>query len=92
MRVCREPEVQVLDFCTQQMKLFPLLATAYAFCIVGNNLVDRHTRMMANIDCGRIEGLQEVSVVTNYFTRAFPNTVLYYPAFICCSIMPSWQA
>ncbi|KAM6176074.1 peroxisomal acyl-coenzyme A oxidase 1 [Erethizon dorsatum] len=59
-----EPEPQVLDFQTQQYKLFPLLATAYAFQFVGGYMKDTYYRINENIGQGDLSELPELHALT----------------------------
>nr|QFF91504.1 acyl-CoA oxidase 1 isoform 1 [Potamotrygon motoro] len=54
------PEPQILDYQTQQYKLFPLLATAYAFRFVGNFMRDMYQRITADINDGDYSQLPEL--------------------------------
>lgn len=56
----REPEPQILDYQTQQYKLFPLLATAYAFHFVGAYIKDTYQRISGDISTGDLSELPEV--------------------------------
>lgn len=56
----REPEPQILDYQTQQYKLFPLLATAYAFHFVGAYIKDTYHRISGDISTGDLSELPEV--------------------------------
>lgn len=56
----REPEPQILDYQTQQYKLFPLLATAYAFHFVGAYIKDTYRRISGDINDGDLSELPEV--------------------------------
>lgn len=56
----REPEPQILDYQTQQYKLFPLLATAYAFHFVGAYIKDTYRRISGDISTGDLSELPEV--------------------------------
>lgn len=56
----REPEPQILDYQTQQYKLFPLLATAYAFHFVGAYIKDTYHRISGDIHEGDLSELPEV--------------------------------
>ncbi|XDV36026.1 hypothetical protein PO909_005878 [Leuciscus waleckii] len=47
-----EPEPQILDYQTQQYKLFPLLATAYAFHFVGQYMSKTYHRISGDINQG----------------------------------------
>lgn len=55
-----EPEPQILDFQTQQYKLFPLLATAYAFHFVGQYIKETYLRINESIGQGDLSELPEV--------------------------------
>lgn len=59
---CREPEPQILDFQTQQYKLFPLLATAYAFQFVGQYMSQTYHRITGDIQQGNLSELPEVNL------------------------------
>lgn len=56
----REPEPQILDYQTQQYKLFPLLATAYAFTFVGQYMDQTYQRITGDINQGDFSELPEV--------------------------------
>ena len=56
----REPEPQILDYQTQQYKLFPLLATAYAFTFVGQYMKQTYHRISGDIHEGDFSELPEV--------------------------------
>lgn len=56
----REPEPQILDYQTQQYKLFPLLATAYAFHFVGAYIKNTYQRISGDISDGDLSELPEV--------------------------------
>ncbi|KAM4664617.1 peroxisomal acyl-coenzyme A oxidase 1 isoform 1-T1 [Discoglossus pictus] len=55
-----EPEPQILDFQTQQYKLFPLLATAYAFNFVGSYMSTTYHRITGDIQQGDLSELPEL--------------------------------
>lgn len=59
-----EPEPQVLDFQTQQYKLFPILATAYAFQFVGSYMKDTYHRINESIGQGDLSELPELHALT----------------------------
>ncbi|KAM8797094.1 peroxisomal acyl-coenzyme A oxidase 1 isoform 2-T2 [Eudromia elegans] len=59
-----EPEPQILDYQTQQYKLFPLLATAYAFHFVGTYIKDTYRRISADIIDGDLSELPELHALT----------------------------
>lgn len=56
----REPEPQILDYQTQQYKLFPLLATAYAFTFVGQYMRQTYHRITEDINQGDFSEMPEV--------------------------------
>lgn len=66
-----EPEPQILDFQTQQYKLFPLLATAYAFQFVGAYVKETYHRINEGIGQGDLSELPEVCVFS--FTCGLPS-------------------
>ncbi|XP_070595973.1 peroxisomal acyl-coenzyme A oxidase 1 isoform X3 [Erythrolamprus reginae] len=59
-----EPEPQILDYQTQQYKLFPLLATAYAFRFVGSYMKDTYHRITGNIQDGDLSELPELHALS----------------------------
>lgn len=59
-----EPEPQILDYQTQQYKLFPLLATAYAFQFVGAYMTETYSRITGNIDQGNLSELPELHALS----------------------------
>ncbi|XP_070082992.1 peroxisomal acyl-coenzyme A oxidase 1 isoform X6 [Equus przewalskii] len=59
-----EPEPQILDFQTQQYKLFPLLATAYAFQFVGAYMKETYLRINEGIGQGDLSELPELHALT----------------------------
>ncbi|XP_057197918.1 peroxisomal acyl-coenzyme A oxidase 1 isoform X2 [Triplophysa rosa] len=59
-----EPEPQILDYQTQQYKLFPLLATAYAFRIVGQYINATHHRITGDINEGDFSGMPELHALS----------------------------
>ncbi|XP_054026689.1 peroxisomal acyl-coenzyme A oxidase 1 isoform X2 [Dryobates pubescens] len=59
-----EPEPQILDYQTQQYKLFPLLATAYAFHIVGAYIKNTYRRISGDISSGDLSELPELHALT----------------------------
>uniref|UniRef100_A0A8C2UI88 Acyl-coenzyme A oxidase n=1 Tax=Coturnix japonica TaxID=93934 RepID=A0A8C2UI88_COTJA len=58
------PEPQILDYQTQQYKLFPLLATAYAFHFVGAYIKDTYHRISGDIHEGDLSELPELHALT----------------------------
>ncbi|KYO31180.1 peroxisomal acyl-coenzyme A oxidase 1 isoform X2 [Alligator mississippiensis] len=59
-----EPEPQILDYQTQQYKLFPLLATAYAFHFVGAYMKETYLRITGDISEGDLSQLPELHALT----------------------------
>lgn len=55
-----EPEPQILDYQTQQYKLFPLLAMSYAFTFVGQYMKETYHRITGDINQGDFSELPEV--------------------------------
>ncbi|OWF50076.1 peroxisomal acyl-coenzyme A oxidase 1-like [Mizuhopecten yessoensis] len=54
------PEAQIMDYQTQQYKLFPLIATAYAFRFTGHSIFNYYTTINANIEKGNLEDLPQL--------------------------------
>ncbi|XP_053309460.1 peroxisomal acyl-coenzyme A oxidase 1 isoform X1 [Spea bombifrons] len=72
-----EPEPQILDFQTQQYKLFPLLATAYAFQFVGSYMSQTYHRITGDIQQGNLNELPELHALSaglKAFTTWAANT------------------
>ncbi|CAH2302132.1 peroxisomal acyl-coenzyme A oxidase 1 isoform X2 [Pelobates cultripes] len=59
-----EPEPQIMDFQTQQYKLFPLLATAYAFQFVGSYMHQTYHRITGDIQQGNLNELPELHALS----------------------------
>ncbi|KAG7491652.1 hypothetical protein MATL_G00006290 [Megalops atlanticus] len=59
-----EPEPQILDYQTQQYKLFPLLATAYAFHFVGQYMSQTYHRITGDINQGDLSELPELHALS----------------------------
>ncbi|XP_075870169.1 peroxisomal acyl-coenzyme A oxidase 1 isoform X1 [Nelusetta ayraudi] len=59
-----DPEPQILDYQTQQHKLFPLLATAYAFTYVGQYMHDTYQRISGDINAGDFSELPELHALS----------------------------
>ncbi|KAF4012878.1 hypothetical protein G4228_003225 [Cervus hanglu yarkandensis] len=74
-----EPEPQILDYQTQQYKLFPLLATAYAFQFVGAYMKETYHRINEDIGHGDLSELPELHALTaglKAFTSWTTNTAI----------------
>jgi len=52
--------VQVLDYQTQQLQLFPLLAASYALVLVGQALLRQYITTQGEIEQGNFSHMQEV--------------------------------
>ncbi|XP_017293249.1 peroxisomal acyl-coenzyme A oxidase 1 isoform X2 [Kryptolebias marmoratus] len=59
-----EPEPQILDYQTQQYKLFPLLATAYAFTFIGQYMTQTYHRISGDISEGDFSELPELHALS----------------------------
>ncbi|XP_004539289.1 peroxisomal acyl-coenzyme A oxidase 1 isoform X1 [Maylandia zebra] len=59
-----EPEPQILDYQTQQYKLFPLLATAYAFTFVGQYMRQTYHRITEDINQGDFSEMPELHALS----------------------------
>ncbi|XP_030064087.1 peroxisomal acyl-coenzyme A oxidase 1 isoform X2 [Microcaecilia unicolor] len=59
-----EPEPQILDYQTQQYKLFPLLATAYAFHFVAAYMTETYHRITGDINQGNLSELPELHALS----------------------------
>ncbi|PIO26413.1 hypothetical protein AB205_0002950, partial [Aquarana catesbeiana] len=59
-----DPEPQILNFQTQQYKLFPLLATAYAFHFVGSYMSETYHRITGDIQQGNLNELPELHALS----------------------------
>ncbi|XP_068119873.1 peroxisomal acyl-coenzyme A oxidase 1 isoform X3 [Hyperolius riggenbachi] len=59
-----EPEPQILDYQTQQYKLFPLLAAAYAFNFVGSYMSQTYHRITGDIQQGNLSELPELHALS----------------------------
>lgn len=78
----REPEPQILDYQTQQYKLFPLLATAYAFTFVGQYMRQTYHRITEDINQGDFSEMPEV--LTSHPHVGHQSLI----AFLFCSPLP----
>lgn len=55
-----EPEPQILDFVTQQYKIFPYIATCFAFQYTANWLWDVYNNVTEELETGQLENLPEL--------------------------------
>lgn len=56
----RGSEAQIIDYQTQQYKLFPLLATAYAMYFTGKYAEDYYNKISSEIEAGNLDSLNQV--------------------------------
>ncbi|XP_012284641.1 probable peroxisomal acyl-coenzyme A oxidase 1 [Orussus abietinus] len=55
-----EPETQIIDYVTQQYKLFPNLAACYAFVMSADWIWEMYNNVTAELDKGELERLPEL--------------------------------
>ena len=55
-----QPETQLLDYTNQQYKLFPLLASAYAFYFVSRNMIELYLNVQSQLAEGNLDLLPEL--------------------------------
>ncbi|KAH9330201.1 hypothetical protein KI387_002309, partial [Taxus chinensis] len=58
-------EIQVLDYMTQQQKIFPLLATAYAFRFAGQWMESLYSEVMSQFENNNFSALAEIHACTS---------------------------
>ncbi|KAK0413425.1 hypothetical protein QR680_006796 [Steinernema hermaphroditum] len=58
-------EVQVLDYQTQQHRLFPQIARAYAFFLTGKHVRDMYYNVVQNLSEGNADTLPELHAITS---------------------------
>ncbi|XP_072022015.1 peroxisomal acyl-coenzyme A oxidase 1-like isoform X2 [Amphiura filiformis] len=68
-------EPQVLEYQSQQLKLFPNLATAYAFTFLGRQMQDMYARYMSELSSGEYSSLPELHA-TAAGLKAFTSWVM----------------
>lgn len=59
------PESKILEFQTQQFKLFPALATAYAFLFAGSRMMKDYDRLNEESLSGNLDSLQELHATSS---------------------------
>ena len=64
-----EQENKILDYQTQQYKVFPCLASAYALFFVSKMLKNRYLRIYAEIMKGNFKNLPEVCFILLLFFK-----------------------
>ena len=81
----REAEPQILDYQTQQHKLFPLLATAYAFLFAGQYMIDTYNRISGDINQGDLSEMPEVR--TDFSSAVIPQALLMAESASCPNLV-----
>lgn len=56
----RGEEAQIIDYQTQQYRLFPLLATSYAMYFAGRFMYDFYLKTTAEIEGGNLDSMPQV--------------------------------
>lgn len=59
----RGPETQIIDYITQQYKLFPSLATCFALSMASGSIWELYNNVNAELDQGELERLPEVKIL-----------------------------
>ncbi|CAK9808340.1 Probable peroxisomal acyl-coenzyme A oxidase 1 [Anthophora quadrimaculata] len=59
-----KPEVQILDYVTQQYKIFPHLAACFAFKMTATCIWDMYNTITAELDQGNMEKLPELHALS----------------------------
>ncbi|XP_046742450.1 probable peroxisomal acyl-coenzyme A oxidase 1 isoform X2 [Diprion similis] len=59
-----KPEVQIIDYVTQQYKLFPQLATCFALSMSAEWIWDMYNNVTAELDQGELERLPELHALS----------------------------
>ncbi|XP_060528375.1 probable peroxisomal acyl-coenzyme A oxidase 1 [Cylas formicarius] len=63
----RGVELQIMDYRTQQQKIFPYIATCFAFQYVGDWLWNVYNEVNAELDTGKLENLPELHSLSCVF-------------------------
>ncbi|XP_059058429.1 probable peroxisomal acyl-coenzyme A oxidase 1 [Achroia grisella] len=58
-----QPEPQIIDYVTQQHKLFIAIATSHAFRITGTWLWDTYSKVVADLGQGKLDQLPELHAI-----------------------------
>ena len=64
-----KPEVQVLEYKTQQYALLPLLATSYAFWFTSYEIAKLYFQVQMEIRDGNLSNAQEVCKLKQLFIK-----------------------
>lgn len=57
-----EPEPQILDYNTQQHKLFPLISTCFAYQYCSYWIWDMYNNVTSELEAGHLDQLPEVCI------------------------------
>lgn len=68
--ISSEGEPQILDYATQQHKLFIAIATAHALQLSSNWLWQSFNAVLAQMKGGNTDTLPEVRIFYDFYTRA----------------------
>jgi acyl-CoA oxidase len=66
----REPEPQILDYRTQQYKLFPYLAASFAVKFTAIWLWNMYNEVISELEGGDLERLPEVGLFSSQCTHS----------------------
>lgn len=77
-----EPEPQILSYPTQQHKLFPLLATGYAFFFVQLRMLEMYGKVNEAVGKGDYRGMQELHSVSSGL-KAFTSWIANFGIEVC---------
>lgn len=77
---CRQGEVKLLDYQTQQYRLFPELAKVYAFLFAGYHLRQIYGEISTQIQKGDVDQLPEVKMIEH----AYHNLICCIYSASCC--------
>ncbi|XP_069100899.1 peroxisomal acyl-coenzyme A oxidase 1-like [Argopecten irradians] len=75
-------ESQILDYQTQQYKLFPALASAYGFFFIHKVLSDKYQAMMVDMQSGNAKALPEMHAWSSGM-KALVSDITVYDLEIC---------
>jgi len=73
---CSDAEPQIIEFQTQQYKLFPLLATSYAYWFVGQKLQKVYFAVQDELRRGITVSLPEVCLLVTFEIGFYSSTVI----------------
>ena len=79
-------EAQILDYQTQQYRLFPLLATSYAMYFAGRFMYDFYLKATAQIEGGNLNSMPQVRPSCVFHILLFCNslTIIFKNMYIYC--------